>query len=246
MLGGVRGARWAWAILLLLSVQISTDAALLHAVSSKAVLLSPKVSSGQKLVWRATATYRDYRTTNHGPVAMYVPEYLSITCSVLNVDGSAITFARSNQIAMKKNTRPIEHAHSPVVIQNGQILSHAEVSGVEPLCMIYSNVQFGNPPSMIKIGTSWKFAPTRSFGMNGSFSGVTTVESLDAVTGVVGLRIDARYSYDQHPGAILHVVLSNGGVIESETMQADFHNSSSDSTKPRDPYYVANWRLERT
>jgi hypothetical protein len=147
---------------------------------------------------------------------------------------------------MKKNVKPVEWASSPLVIQNGQILSRAEVSGLDPLCMIYAKVQFGNPPSMIRIGTSWKFAPTSSFGLNSPFSGVTTVESLNAVTGVVGLRIDARYIHDQQTSAIYHIILGNGGVIESETVQADFHNSSNGSTKPRVPYYVADWKLERS
>jgi hypothetical protein len=80
----------------------------------------------------------------------------------------------------------------------------------------------------------------------GPVSGVTTVESLDAITGVVGFRIDARYHDDQHTSAILHIILGNGGVIESETLQAEFHDSSSDSTKPRVPYYVEDLRLERT
>jgi hypothetical protein len=219
MLNGVRGARWACAILLLLFVHISTDAASLRSVSSKAVLLSPKVSNGQKLVWQAIATDRDYRATNHGPVAVYVPHYITITCLVTKVDGDAITLTRSTQVAMKKNVKPVEWARSPLVIQNGQILSRAELSGLDPLCMIYAKVQFGNPPSMIRIGTSWKFAPTRSFGLNSPFSGVTTVESLNAVTGVVGLRIDARYIHDQQTSAIYHIILGNGGVIESETVR---------------------------
>jgi hypothetical protein len=242
MLNGVRGARWACAILLPLFVHISTDAASLRSVPSKAVMLSPKVSSGQKLVWRATAS----QATNHGPVAVFVPHYITITCSVTKVAGDAITLTRSTQVAMKKNVKPVEWARSPLVIQNGQILSRAEVSGLDPLCMIYAKVQFGNPPSMIRIGTSWTFAPTNSFGLNSPFSGVTTVESLNAVTGVVGLRIDARNSYDRQTSAIYHIILGNGGVIEAESVQADFHNSSNGSTKPRVPYYVADWKLDRT
>jgi hypothetical protein len=246
MLNGVQVARWACAILLLLFLHISTDAASLRSVPSKAVLLSPNLASGQKLVWRAIATDRDFQATNHGPVAVFVPHYIAITCSVTKVDGNALTLTRSTQVAMKKNVKPVEWARSPLVIQNGQILSRAEVSGLDPLCMLYARVQFGNPPSMIRVGTSWKFAPTGSFGLDSSFSGVTTVESLDAVTGVVGLRIDARYIPDQQRGAIYHIILGNGGVIESETVQADFHNSANGSTKPRVPYYVADWKLERS
>ena len=224
--------------------------------SSKALMLTPHIYIGQAFAWKGRISER------HGPTNHYDSRTDIFTCTVIR--GNSNTFIVSRQVKVFlpafrpyqvddpskviATTRPASMGllpKPPIIIRNGREFN---IDGPplrdDPICMFYSVPMLGVPPSSLKIGDSWTFDRTTTFGSPQDVRGTATVTSLDAATGVLGLRVRMNWDSKGQTDELIDMVVRDGGVIVAET-QRYLGTASTIPGGVGAPDAIVIWRLIR-
>jgi len=251
------------ALVVVVMLTTAAEAATHPTTSSKALLLSPQVHIGERLTWKGRLTNRGVYNTKRGPVEHFDSQTLLVSCTVLRGSRNAFIVLRILKLYLPAFRPILESDPSavigtmsppqtslvtkpPIIIRNGyEFNTDGPPLDYDPICKFYSATMFGVPPPTLKIGTSWRFGRTTYFGRVLNMYGAVTVTKFDATKGVVALRIKFISSRDSGINPYLSdIVVTDGGVIVSETDRGDFVKASAIPKEIGTPNSVLVWSLQ--
>jgi hypothetical protein len=230
-------------LLAFLALESPAAAATTSSISSKQVLLSPRIYPGQVLTWFGTITSIPTRWEVSNCSHCGPNSYSDIiACSVTGENRLGYTLSRRVRsfLANQPHTPTLEHPS--IIFRSGRAFNtDGTPLNDEPVCMFYSPAMYGSPPATIRVGTSWQFRRPPGFGELGGLHGATTVSDIDVKTNMVQLHIVATGV----GSGLIDMIVSNGGVIESEVDRWDSHLNPK--TSPRfisSPTDTSSWSIQ--
>ena len=227
--------------------------------SSQALLLSPRVQVGKTFRWEGRILERSVESSIHGPFEHFISRRDAYVCTVLRgsptgflVSRRVDAFAPAHQPWMVDNNgslskEPMVDLPQPSIIIRGgrEFETDGPPLNYDPICKFYPVTMFGVPPPTLKNGSTWHFGQTTFFGRTFDVDGMTTVTKLDLTSGTVTLRVKITNDHGRRIGALVDMVVGDGGEVLSETDRQAYVYVSAIPKEIGTPSWVVVWTLHR-
>lgn len=223
-----------------------TPSASAQAVSAQFLLLHPRVRVGETLRWTSKLETKDPSSLTHDVVAHADSQTIVFLCSITTKTDDSITVGRRADIHFRTlNSAAPTQIDAPIVIRSGhEFTLGGRPLNDDPLCMFYSASAFGEPPSHLELGTSWRYHQPSDYKKNcpgngqkcisGNLWVTVKVTRLDSAAGIVGLHIVGTVPHQNRVVEERDTVYVDGGIVLRESAKAYsvVRKSQSDDVTP--------------
>lgn len=218
-----------------------------QSVSSKALLLSPRMRPGESFTWIGRLVGAEEGTLAYNSGRSDVAHSDAITCGAMAVSESSLTLSRQFQdfvygSLLREAGKDRGHWSRPsrrppiVFIAGRAFATTGEPLADDPMCRFYSVAWFGIPPEHLAIGTSWHFSTPAWIPERPADMGTSTVTSLDSRKNILTLHVVLTRPEGNTIIEKFDMTIVDGGVIAVET-QSNYEGTNVV------PSEEDNWRL---
>jgi hypothetical protein len=223
-----------------------TSSASAQTVSAQSLLLHPRVRVGETLRWTSKLETKDPSSSTHDVVTHADSQTIVFLCSITTKIDDSITVGRRADILFKTlNSAAPTQIDAPIVIRSGhEFTLGGRPLNDDPLCKFYSASAFGEPPSHVELGTSWRYRQPGDYEKNCPGNGqkcssgnlwiTVKVTRLDSAAGIVGLHVAGTLPHQTRVVEERDTVYVDGGIVlrESAKTYRLVRTSQSDDVTP--------------
>jgi hypothetical protein len=187
--------------------------------TSKQFLLSPRVTTGERIVWLAHYERFDAPDSGEGrSVTLDTSRFNELTCNVIRTDADSFAANTSLRAGFSLKTMGVGVSRPPSSYGGGRALRQ-DGSPDTVGCKIFATWELGSPPPVIAVGTKWTFQrPDWAPEPADDERGTTTVLAIDSAKGTV--HLNATLTSEGKVVEKIDATIIDGGLISHEVTQA--------------------------